>query len=44
MSIAKRETTLATVIAIVDDLTQDWGLETTHGPAAGTRLMRRCTA
>jgi acyl carrier protein len=38
MSIAKGATTLATVIAIVEDLTQDWGLETTQPPGAGTLL------
>jgi len=38
MSIAIGETTLATVIAIVNDLTQDWGLETGSPPNASTRL------
>ena len=38
MSIAIGETTLTTVIAIVNDLTQDWGLETTSPPGASTLL------
>ena len=32
------ETTLATVSAIVNDLTQDWGLERTEPAGAGTLL------
>jgi acyl carrier protein len=38
MTIAIGETTLATVIALVNDLTQDWGLETDAPPGASTRL------
>lgn len=38
MSIAIGETTLATVIAIVNDLTQDWGLEISSPPSGSTRL------
>jgi acyl carrier protein len=38
MSIVIGDTTLATVIAIVNDLTQDWGLETSAPPNASTRL------
>jgi acyl carrier protein len=38
MSIAIGDTTLATVIALVNDLTQDWGLDTSPPPGASTRL------
>jgi len=38
MSIAIKETTLATVVAIVDDLTQDWGLDNEASPGAQTLL------
>jgi acyl carrier protein len=38
MTIAIGDTTLATVIAIVNDLTQDWGLETSAPPSASTLL------
>ena len=34
----RRNTTLATVIAIVQDLTQDWGLDEGAAPGAQTRL------
>jgi acyl carrier protein len=36
--IAMEETTLATVVAIVNDLTQDWGLEATE-PADDKTLL-----
>lgn len=38
MNTVMGDTTLDTVIAIVKDLTQDWGLEGTEPPAAGTLL------
>ena len=38
MSIEIADTTLATVIAIVTDLTQDWGLDITEPPGAKTLL------
>lgn len=38
MTIAPGDTTLATVVAIVNDLTQDWGLDTTAAPGAQTLL------
>jgi acyl carrier protein len=38
MSIEIGETTLATVIVIVNDLTQDWGLESTEPVGANTLL------
>lgn len=38
MSIVIGDTTLTTVIAIVNDLTQDWGLETDSPPSASTLL------
>jgi len=38
MTIQRRETTLATVVAIVEDLTQDWGLERTEPADADTLL------
>jgi len=38
MSIAIRDTTLATVIALVEDLTQDWGIERSERPGATTLL------
>ena len=37
MSDLKRATTLATVVAVVEDLTQDWGLDAA-GIGAATRL------
>lgn len=38
MAIEKKDTTLATVIAIIDDLTQDWGIERSAPPGAATLL------
>jgi acyl carrier protein len=34
----RKNTTLATVIAIVQDLVQDWGIDGVEGAAAGTLL------
>ena len=38
MSDLKKATTIETVVAIVEDLTQDWGLELETPAGAGTRL------
>ena len=38
MSIVMGDTTLATVVAIVNDLTQDWGLDLREPPGADTLL------
>jgi acyl carrier protein len=38
MSIEMKATTLATVIAVIDDLTQDWGVERNAPPGAATLL------
>jgi len=38
MNIVMGDTTLATVVAIVNDLTQDWGLDHTGPPGAMTLL------
>jgi acyl carrier protein len=39
MSTLMRDTTVATVVAIVDDLTQDWGLDTGRPTDASTKVV-----
>lgn len=39
MSDLKRETTIGTVVAIVEDLTQDWGLELEAPMGAQTKVV-----
>ena len=39
MSSLKKDTTIDTVVAIVDDLTQDWGLELDGPPGAHTKVV-----
>lgn len=39
MSKLMKDTTIATVVAIVDDLTQDWGLDTDAPSGAGTMVV-----
>ena|SRR5665213_2891872 len=36
----RRDTTLATVVAIVQDLIQDWGLDESKAPSAQTQLAQ----
>lgn len=39
MSVLRKDTAIDTVVAIVDDLTQDWGLELEAPTSAETRLV-----
>lgn len=39
MSNLKRDTVIDTVVAIVDDLTQDWGIEAEHPTGPDTKLV-----